>query len=386
MKLVDFKYRDEFSFWEYKYYREYTNREILPPTNNTIIKEVKLTDTGEYNIGEFLTFKKQSFIVMVASPMKELIWDINGSSYRSRCFSFVEIEKDSEVILRKFSNTTELFYIIQGDLSELEYTELRAFYKRWRPESEIIDLMNKPVPKYIKDYDGYHSVIDNDSDTTIVNCVDAGWWLAEWSFTPWYSPYMLTWKKAGINVLNWRTPITKPFSFGFDISVEETVSRHRELINKHFPKTKRVIYFGQCLGVPKTIITACKFGADDLYTTSTFFNPLLHRSRHLMQISGYQSQDAIEALSNTVQLPRTTFLYKAGDSEEKQAYSSFLYHIGQREKVKHYMVSYLDVWSPVLSHNEYGFYSKMGIGMPNTTVDLEFNEDPKLRKKITGHV
>lgn len=383
--IVDFQYQNEYSFFEYYYKAVKQNKTIQSPTSSTLIKEVNLSKPGNYLLNDLVVSAGQPCIVMVITPMKNVVWEYHKEYTRARCFTKIRITDTDNVKLIKKCSNRERMFIIQGDLESIQYENARAFYKEWATEEKITERKNRPVPKYINEFTDRYSIIDNNSETTVINCVDAGWWFSEQSFTEWYSPYMTTWRKAGLNVLSWRTPGLQQFGFGFDIDPAKTAKIHKDLVKKHFPNTKRVIYFGQCLGAPKTIITACEYQADDLYITSTFFDPLRHRSSHLMQMVDYKSMDALEYLSNSDYIPKSTFIYKNGDGEERNEHGRFLYEIGKHENIRHVISSYLDVWSPVLSETNYGFFQTMGLPSPNTRIDLGFREDPKLRKRIIGH-
>ena len=159
-------------------------------------------------------------------------------------------------------------------------------------------------------------------------------------------------------------------------SPKETAQKHAELIKEHFPKTKKVVYFGQCLGSSKAISTAIEFGADKLYTTSTFFDPIYHRSYNLLKLSGHKSIDALTTIENAKHLPDTKLLYKSMDAEETSEYGRFQYNVGPKDEIKHHVVRYLDVWAPVLSTQSYGIFQFLDNDnkLPDTEVDLDFEE------------
>lgn len=385
MKLIDFEYRGEYSFFEYRYIQERSAKELFAPTSDTTLTKVVLTDSGEYRLLDVVPFPGQSCIVMITSPWKNTKWTLADGDYRARCYTKVVFDSPRDVLLTKYCNNPEEMFIIQGNWHNISTVKPRAFYKNWIPEETVTANINKPLPKYLESYSGKHSILNSDSDTTIVNCTDAGWWFQEQSYIPWYNPYVLSWRKAKLNVLSWRTPITAPFAFGFEQSPKSTAQEQLSLIKKHFPKTKKIIYFGQCLGSSKTISTAIEANADQLYTTSTFFDPRLHRSKNLLELTKYESVDALSTINEANKLPDTTFLYKEGDAEERSEYGRFVYNIGTKDNVKHYIVKYLDVWAPVLSNKPYGIFNVLNKNLPNTEIDLNFNEDPKLKKRIDTH-
>lgn len=387
MKIIDFEYRKEWSFFEYRYRQERLNKNILSPSNDTTLTKVIVEDPGEYSLHEFVPFPSQSCIIMITSPFKNTKWTIDNNDYRARCYTKVVFDSPRNVMFTKYCNNKEEMFIVQGNWHNIETVEPRAFYKSWTTEKRVQQLINKPKPSYIKEYGGFHSIVDNDSETTIVNMTDAGWWFQDQSYTPWYNPYVLSWRKSNMNVLSWRTPVTAGFAFGFEQSPKETAQKHAELIKEHFPKTKKVVYFGQCLGSSKAISTAIEFGADKLYTTSTFFDPIYHRSYNLLKLSGHKSIDALTTIENAKHLPDTKLLYKSMDAEETSEYGRYQYNVGPKDEIKHHVVRYLDVWAPVLSTEPYGIFQFLDNDnkLPDTEVDLNFNESKSLRYRIDTH-
>jgi len=378
MRLIDFKYRDEFAFWEYRYGLLHDG-EILAPTKDTLIKQVVLTEPGTCTLEELLPCPSESAIIMITSPQKEIIWSTgDGKGYRARCYTKMLFDPVDKITINKLSSTNipEEFFIIQGNLDAINLINERTGYKRWNEETEVQRWINKPCPTYIKKYDKNWSIMDNDSELTIINHTDAGWWFDIASYSEWYNPYVLTWRKAGANVLSWRTPYTTPFSFGFEMSPTAVAKKQAKLIKEHFPKTKRVIYFGQCLGTPFTIATASHYPnrADGLYTSATIFNPMKHRSKNLMALSGSIPQDTLnKKLIN--KLPyKTQFLYKSGDECERNEHGRFVYELGAVDNVKHYVIKYTDVYAPVVSSEEFSFFNFIDKEIPNTEVDVTWAE------------
>lgn len=386
MKIIDFEYLGEYSFWEYRYQNERLGKELRPPNNETTLSKVVLRESSEYCLNDFLPFPGQSCIIMVTSPWKNTIWSEGKDQYRSRCYTKIIIEHPKDVILTKYDNNAEEFFVIQGNWHTIDIIQPRAFYKNWIDEVNVQRLRNKPVPDYIKEYDKNWGIIDNDSPITIVNCTDAGWWFTEHSYTPWYNPYSITWKNSNINVLNWRTSVDQQFSFGFDMSPQETARKHRELIDYHFPNTEKVVYFGQCLGSSKTMQTAWESDiATCCYISSTFFHPMYHRSKNLYELANIEVPDAIETVRDLKKdICNTYLLYKSGDQEEREEYGRYMYNIGKHNKIKHHMINYLDVYAPVLSDQTYGIWKFIESNPPNTQIENNFKEN-RVKKTFESH-
>ena len=188
-----------------------------------------------------------------------------------------------------------------------------------------------------------------------------------------------------MNVLSWRSSISAPFAFGFETSPKDTAAQHADHIKKHFPKTKKIIYFGQCLGTPKAISTAIEANADQLYTSSTIFDPRRHRSKHLLELTPYHAVDALDTIENAEQMPTTNFLFKAGDAEEKAEHQRLIYKLGDNPMIKNHIVRYLDVWAPVMSNEPYSLFSVLKKDIPNTEIDMNFEEPRSLKTRIDSH-
>lgn len=382
MKIVDFKYRGEFSFFEYRYECDRQRIDILPPSSETTLKQVRLKNKGEYSLNELVTFKNQRCIIMIASPFKGVIWNADAlSQYRARCYTKIDIYNPKNILLKKLDDIEEEMWIVQGNFETIDFVKTRAEYKTWSTEKQVQAKLKKEKPLYIQKYSGNWSILDGNSEVTIVNMTDAGWWFQADSYAPWYNPYVLTWKNTGYNVLSWRTAITEPFAFGFNTSPKETADEMKKLIKENFPKTRKVHFFGQCLGTPKAIQTAYEYGADSLYTTSTIFNPLRHRSAHLMELSGCKNYDAIEYIKENNNSVPSCLVYKVGDGEERAEHGRFLYEIGKDPNIQHNIVKYLDVWAPVLSAKPYSIFNFHKNDLPNTKIDLEFFEKNTKRFK-----
>ena len=375
MNIVDFEYLGEYSFFEYRFYQDRQQRTIQSPTPDSTITRVTLSQSGGYCLNDFVPFRDKECIVMITSPFKGVVWKTYAGDYRARCYTKVHFDNARDVYFEKHDNIKDEMWIIQGNLYNLkDVGGPRAFYKKWSTEDEVQKRLNKPKPSYIKQFNGNWSILDSDSDTTIINCTDAGWWFESMSFTPWYNPYVLTWRKADYNVLSWRTSITEPFSFGFNLNPKDTADQMRDLVKQYFPKTKKVHFFGQCLGTPKTIQTAYEYGADTLYTTSTIFDPRRHRSAHLEKLSRIRTHDALDYIEKFDNVIPSCFVYKDGDQEERNEHGRFLYQIAKHPNIQHNIVKYLDVWAPVLSDKPYGIYNFHNKQIPNTLIDMEFVE------------
>ena len=383
MKIIDFKYRGEYSFFEYRYQQDRLQKELLAPTTDTTLTRVVVNERGDYCLNDLIPFPGHSCIVLITSGWKNTKWKIKGNGdYRARCYTSVVFDSSRDVTLTKYCDNNEEMFIIQGNWHEIDTTKPRAFYKNWVTEEQVIHQMNKPKPSYIKEYSGKHSILDSDSDTTLVNMTDAGWWFQDQSFCEWWNPYVLSWRKANLNVLSWRSSISAPFAFGFETSPKDTAAQHADHIKKHFPKTKKIIYFGQCLGTPKAISTAIEANADQLYTSSTIFDPRRHRSKHLLELTPYHAVDALDTIENAEQMPTTNFLFKAGDAEEKAEHQRLIYKLGDNPMIKNHIVRYLDVWAPVMSNEPYSLFSVLKKDIPNTEIDMNFKEPRSLKNRI----
>ena len=387
MKLIDFKYKNEFAFWEYRFQAIQKDSDILPPTPSTMIKRVLLTEKADIAIKDLVVFPREDCIIIITSPFKGTVWETaDGMVQRARCYTTVLVLAQDELILRKLDNTNDEMWIIQGDLLSLDYVlHERTSYKKWYTEEHVQTWMQKPAPKYITAHKDNWAISDSMSETTIINHTDAGWWFDISSYADWYNPYVLTWRKANCNILSWRTPSTQAFQFGFENDPKAVAEKQFELIKKYLPKTKRVIYFGQCLGSPFCIATASHYPgrADGLYTTATIFDPTNHRSKKLMELNGtatlggkWGAMDVIDPNSDLLdRLPhKTQFLFKLGDENERTEHGRFVYLHGAKDNIKHFMVKYTDVYAPVVSTKPYSMFAFLNADHPNTEIDEVFEE------------
>jgi len=364
IELVDFKYQRNAYFWEYYFYNK---PEVWAPTPTTTIKRIEVTN-GEFNLAEHCYYPNDPCIIIFMTPVKNLLWSVGNDQYRMMCYTTVRFEFPKIVKYKSLWDQPGYFFIIQGDLNSIDYEPVnRVPYKTFRKESWIQERIGKPQPSYVEAFDGNWSITNADSDVTVISHVDAGWWFGYDSLNPWYAPYQLSWRKLGVNSITWRTPGEKLFEFGFENTIKNTVEYQKHLIQKYLPKTKRVLYFGQCLGTNYTLMCAYYNNmTESIYLTTPCFNISEHKANNLLELTpnlNVNELDSITWLNDNLPDPRRSILtFKRQDHEEQFQLNQWKTRVEPKyhETMQTHSIHFEDVFAPVFGHREYGIRTLLG--------------------------
>jgi len=371
INLVDFRYQKNFAFWEYYFYNK---PNVWSPTPTTTIKRITV-ESGDHSLAEHCIYPNDPCIVVFMTPVKNLQWTVGGNKYRMMCYTKVKFDIPKVVRYSTLWDQPGYFFIIQGDLNSIEFEKQnRAAYKTYRPESWIQQRINKPVPAYVKQHDTNWSITDADSETTVISHVDAGWWFNYDSLTPWYAPYQLSWRKLGVNSLTWRTPGDALFKFSFDRPVKETVEQQIKLIKQYLPKTKRVVYFGQCLGTNYALM--CAYSNEmttSVYLTTPCFNISEHKANNLLELTPDINIDDLDSITwlndNTPNPVPGIMTFKIQDHEEQRQLMNWKRRVEPKyhQTTQTHSIHFEDVFAPVFGDREYAIKTLLG---SQNSVDL----------------
>lgn len=360
IKLIDIGYQNTFAFWEYYFYNK---PNIWGPHPEVSCKKVELKDRGHVKFSELVQYPNDPAIVIFMTPVKHIKWRVGNDEYRMRCYTTVQFDHPRTVSLEVLEDMPEYFFVLQGNLDKVKYVEPnRTPYKKFVTEQQVQKQFSMPVPDYITAHDGNWSVIDQGSETTVISHTDAGWWFDYESFRGWYSPYQLTWRKLGVNSISWRTPGEKQFHFGFEHDPITVAKFQAELVKKYLPKTKKIIYFGQCLGTSFALQTAYMAEqCDGVYLTTPTFDISKHKASNLMELmqntASLTQMDCIEYLhSRDPSALPGKFVFKKHDLEEQRQLEQWNLRVNSKyqQHTTTHNVDFLDVFAPVFSNKEYG--------------------------------
>ena len=385
IKLVDFNYHHNAWFWEY--YLHAKRNKVWGPTPQTVIKRVEIPNTKIRRcLADDCFYKDDPCIVIYMTPVKNLVWNVglNNDQFRMRCYTTVQYDIPRLVQYESVFNQPGYFFIVQGDLTTIDFqTPNRVPYKKYKSENWVQEQLARPKPSYVTVHSDYWSLTNADSDTTVIAHNDGGWWFEYYSMIPWYSPYQLTWRKIGVNSISWRTPGENLFQFGFENNIKDTVEMHKSLIRKYLPKTKKLIYFGQCLGTNYALM--CAYENDwtrSVYLTTPCFNVSQHKSSNLLEVTPDIDVDNLDAINYLNNLDRqgieSKFVFKMYDAQEQIQLNRWKQEIAPsyHKTTKTYTYHFEDVFAPVFAKDQDYNINSMIEGLDNFNInDITYTQE-----------